>query len=427
MRLLLVGAFPYPHDQGSQVYFQEQAIALREAGAEVSLLTYASGRRPEAGRDPARGRALDGFDHQTSPGWTAPASLRSGPGWGKPLGDLGLAMTLHDAVASRSPRDAYDAILTHNAEATGVALQTLRGARPPIVYCAHTLLGVELSSYLKQPKQAQNQDDPGRSHNARQGRGPIPGLLDGLGRRVDRWLGRRVDGWIALTQSAASVMRQCSTRPGSVIPPPVPDPRQQAEPLEPKRVARRQGLVAGEYFLYSGNLDGYQELELLVAAGERLGSAAPTIVLASHDDRLASRRAALPGLTLRAIGSAGEMQALIAGARASLVTRRAEGGFPIKLANSLAMGTPPIALLGQEWGLVDGENALIGRLHEPVASIAAAIARLASDDALAQQLSAGARALYLAGHRPQGCAEQTLALIERVVAHRGGAGASGDG
>ena len=33
MRLLLVGAFPYPHHQGSQVYFQEQAIALRSAGA----------------------------------------------------------------------------------------------------------------------------------------------------------------------------------------------------------------------------------------------------------------------------------------------------------------------------------------------------------------------------------------------------------
>ena len=58
MRLLLVGAFPYPHHQGSQVYFQEQAIALRSAGAQVELLTY--GRADEgAPEDPERWRALD--------------------------------------------------------------------------------------------------------------------------------------------------------------------------------------------------------------------------------------------------------------------------------------------------------------------------------------------------------------------------------
>ncbi len=74
MRLLLVGAFPYPHHQGSQVYFQEQAIALRAAGADVELLTYAS--RGPVGDDLDRWRALDGLPASQGPcldsaEWTA--------------------------------------------------------------------------------------------------------------------------------------------------------------------------------------------------------------------------------------------------------------------------------------------------------------------------------------------------------------------
>jgi glycosyltransferase involved in cell wall biosynthesis len=100
MRLLLVGAFPYPHHQGSQIYFREQARALRNAGAEVELLTYASGLGPmEADSE------SDGFLHHTPPAWTAPRRLNSGPAWGKPLADIALAMTLRqNRVPTRMTR-----------------------------------------------------------------------------------------------------------------------------------------------------------------------------------------------------------------------------------------------------------------------------------------------------------------------------------
>ena len=155
MRLLLVGAFPYPLSQGSQIYFQEQARALRSAGARVEMLTYASGR-PQADT----GRALEGFAHHTPPAWTAPRRLRSGPTWGKPLADLALAKSLRDAVASKSRHNAFDAILTHNAEGCVTALLGLRGIRIPNVYCAHTLLGQELSAYLKPLKNNDFLDTP---------------------------------------------------------------------------------------------------------------------------------------------------------------------------------------------------------------------------------------------------------------------------
>ena len=410
MRLLLVGAFPYPLAQGSQVYFQEQALALRAAGAEVELLTYASGRPVE---DPDR--ALDGFVHHTPSARSAPSGLDSGPAWGKPRADCALAMTLRQTVASKVAGDAYDAILTHNVEACAVALWALHGLPPRHVYCAHTLLGQELFTYFKHPKRKKFSGFPSRRSRLQRG-------LDAIGASVDRQLARRVDGWIALTHTAQRVMRQSSTQPGECITPPIPEPISDPGWLDPARTAERFGLEPEEFFLYSGNLDGYQELEILAEAAELLGEALsdpdrrPRLILASHDPRGEARVARMPGVEFRLVSSAAEMQALLGAARASLLMRRALGGYPIKLANALAAGTPTIAFHGREWGLRDGENGLIASPDRPAATLAGSILRLANDDDLAARLRMGARGLYRAQHRPEDVGRRTLALIERVVA-----------
>jgi glycosyltransferase involved in cell wall biosynthesis len=425
MRLLLIGAFPYPHTQGSQVYFQEQAIALRAAGAEVTLLTYGSGRKL-ASDDVARNRsaehwrALDGFDHRNSPDWTSPDSLRSGPSWAKPLADLGLAMTLRDTIASCGPDDAYDAILTHNAEAALVALHALPRPRPSILYCVHTILGNELSAYFRFSKNKGNLRSSAMSGPA----GLFSRGLDRTGHEIDRWIARRVDGWLALTQSSSCVMRQFSNRPGALVPPPVPDPERAHQPLCPVGVARRFSLEPGGFFLYSGNLDAYQELDILASTAAELADrteSPPALVIASHSlaqggapDRPPEWIRSMPGVEFRTVESAGEMQALLACARASLVMRRADGGFPIKLVNSLAVGTPAIAFREREWGLEHERNSLICPPDRPVIALADAIERLAEDDVLAKNLATGARALYLDRHLPEQAAAETLALIEQI-------------
>ena len=451
MRLLLVGAFPYPHFQGSQVYFQEQAIALRHAGVEVSLLTYAyraskrisAERKVEGSKTAEYWRALDGFEHRISPAWTSPASLRSGPSWAKPLGDLGLVMTLRDAVASCGSRDAYDAILTHNAEATLVAIHGLPSRRPPLLYCLHTLLGNELSAYLRGPKR-----------QGILGSGSIAALgatraaarsLDRMGDGIDRWIAKRVDGWLSLTQSSERVMRQFSHAPGALVPPPLPDPELAPEPLNPAQVARRHGLEPGHFFLYSGNLDGYQELDILEEAAVELAGRSdspPRIFIATHDatryvsditrrdsnrqqgesdppgGRAPGRAESMPGVEIHQVESASEMRALMSAARASLVMRRARGGFPIKLVNSLAIGTPVIAFHEGEWGLTHERNCLICAPDRPALALADAIERLANDDGLAKRLAAGARALYLERHLPEHVATETLALLREIGAFR---------
>ncbi|MBK7949828.1 MAG: glycosyltransferase [Deltaproteobacteria bacterium] len=119
------------------------------------------------------------------------------------------------------------------------------------------------------------------------------------------------------------------------------------------------------------------------------------------------------------IGSAAEARALFAGARATIVPRRALGGFPIKLVNSLAAGTPAVVFHGDEWGLVDGHEGLVADPEDPVASLATALRRLELDPALAERLGHGARARYDVEHRPALVAAATLELIRAVVESSG--------
>ena len=428
MRLLLVGAFAYPHTQGSQVYFQEQAIALRAAGVDVELLTYGDATPTPDPADPERWRALDGFSHTAIPRWAAPTTRRSGPNRAKLLADLSLISRLRRLVAAGAD---YDAILCHNAEAALAALHGLPRQHPPIVYCAHTLLEQELPTYgvpsLTRARSA------GASRFSRS-------ALALLGGSIDRLIARRADAWIALTRTAERVLRSASSAPGRRISPPLPDPMTRAGRDGEEPLVRQLGLEPGRFFLYSGNLDPYQDLEVLAQVAElrrtrptgssSCGEPPLSIVVATHDERVAPgsgseptagrRPPALAGAALRIVRvrQGQEMRALFATARATIVPRRALGGFPIKLVNSLAAGTPVVAYHGPEWELIDGHDSLICDPDRPVDSLLHALERLEAEPGLARQLGAGARASYCERHRPETVAAETLDLI-RSLAERG--------
>ena len=426
LRLLLVGAFPYPHPQGSQVYFQEQAIALRAAGADVELLTYGPPERAaeRAAEDPPfepeRWRALDGFVHHTLPASKRPRSARSGPNRAKPAADLALARVMTQLLrGAKMTRPRYDAILTHNLEACVIALSVRarhEAAVPPILYCVHTLMEHELSAYPAILKDQPNQPVGDSPLNVR---GAARRVIDRVGGVLDRQTAQRVKGWIALSESASRVMRSRSTRPGALIPPPIPDPRHRLFDASPETLLHARGLTADAYFLYTGNLDGYQELDDLVEAARRHATekGALPVVLASFDPRVASQPPgpAEAGILRIHVDREAEMQALVAGARATLVTRKARGGFPIKLANSLAHGTPAIAYLDHEWGLRDGLDVERADPRDPVRGLAQALERLARAPERAARLGRGARARYEAAHEPSRVASETLRLIDEVL------------
>lgn len=254
-------------------------------------------------------------------------------------------------------------------------------------------------------------------------------------------------------------MRASSERPGRRIPPPVPDPLPGMSagslPGEAEALVRRLGLRPGGFFLYAGNLDPYQDLPLLLEGARRrsamrdrrpIGSSAGDpaaagrvpIVIASHtlsaaggsgadegrsglaalalarDHALATREGVDGGIRFAPVRTVAEMRALIAAARATLIPRQGLGGFPIKLANSLAAGTPVVAFHAAEWGLVDGRDSLICGRDDPAGSLACALARLEHDAALAIRLGRGARETWQRQHAPGVAAAATLALIESL-------------
>ena len=105
-------------------------------------------------------------------------------------------------------------------------------------------------------------------------------------------------------------------------------------------------------------------------------------------------------------------------ARATIVPRQAVGGFPIKLANSLAQGTPAITFYDREWALEDRAEVWRVDPRRPVESLADAMATLARPEPETHEMGVKALAFYDSALRPERVAQQTLALVEAVRAAR---------
>src|SRR5690554_239333 len=137
LRILIVGACPYPVPQGSQVFMRDHARALQARGHTVQLLVYAHGQGP----DPS------GLAVHRAPGIPGFHRVKAGPSLAKPLLDLGLAAKLRRMMR----RERIDAVIAHNYEALLAGL--LAGVRP-LLYHAHNAMQDELPYYFKQRRWA---------------------------------------------------------------------------------------------------------------------------------------------------------------------------------------------------------------------------------------------------------------------------------
>jgi glycosyltransferase involved in cell wall biosynthesis len=371
-RLALVGAFPFPVPQGSQVYFADQARALRDGGAEVVLFVHGRGAGP----------LPPDLDCVRAPAALSPRRLRAGPSLLKPLADAALARRL----AAEAQHRPFDALLAHNAEAALLCLAARARIRTPVVYVAHALWRQELPSY---------------------GPAAAAALLARAGAALDRGLARRCDAVLTLCASAQEALEPLARGPVELIPPglaPGPPP----DPDSLRAACARRGLEPGRFALYAGNLDAYQSLPLLAEAAAR----APEIpfVVATHD----ARGAAPEPLRILQIDSPEEVRALTWTAGVCLLPRAIPGGFPIKLLNYMEAGRPIVATHSVADGFEDGRSALLLADGSGASAWAEAVTRVMNDAALARHLGAEARALLLRRHAWPTLARATLDLVERV-------------
>ncbi|MEZ4219181.1 MAG: glycosyltransferase [Myxococcota bacterium] len=375
-RILAIGAFPFPYPQGSQVFAGEQAQALARAGAQVAFACYGA----------SVGRAPEGVALVRSSQRIAPRTGRSGPSLAKLAADPALVATVVRAQRARR----FDLALAHNAEAALVAMAARACTGLRFVYVAHTLLERELSAYAPSS---------------------LAPAADAAGRALDRLVAGAADGVVALARQSERVLARAARGPLARIPPGLAPSAPPSEAAQ-RAACARHGLAPRGFFLYAGNLDGYQELALLDASARELGRDAPPVVVATHDASGADR---FPNLRVVELDDFAQVRELAFAATALVLARRRAGGFPIKLLNYMEAARPIVAFADVADGLVDGETALLLGSRDGPRELAAALRAAAADPARARSLGSAAHEHLRAAHDWPALAARTLDLVDRAL------------
>jgi protein involved in polysaccharide export with SLBB domain/glycosyltransferase involved in cell wall biosynthesis len=294
--------------------------------------------------------------------WTA-----SPFGWQKIVLDLLLVWLLYRVVR----RERIQVIHAHNVEGPFIGFLVRLVTGVPVVYHAHNALSDELPCYF---------------------RGRVPRRLAGrLGSFFDNRLARWSDASIALTErlGAFLALRGAAGRV-TVVPPSVTPSRNGARP------ARRR--ERGPLIMYAGNLDPYQDLDLLISAFDRVSAVEPAaqLVLVTHrathpeTARRAARLAERAGVRIVVASTFAEARRELAGADVVICPRSSWSGFPIKVLNYMNLGRPIVQARASAHALCDGVDGLVFNEGDP-RSLARSIVRVLQDPALATRLGQEAR------------------------------------
>jgi glycosyltransferase involved in cell wall biosynthesis len=354
MRIAHVIAGPYPAWRGSQVLVKQLVGGLAARGHEVHVVSYGTWLRDRPGFHPGR-VALD----------------------------MALGATLWRVVHGRS----IDVVHAHNYEAGMAAMLVGWLTGVPFVFHGHSAMAEEMPLYVRRPAAAR--------------------AMRRLGRLLDRTVPRMASACVAVTDDLARRLRTHGAARVESLPP----------VLALVEAAGGNGAEAAEPTVcYAGNLDAYQNLDLLLAAfeGVRTAVSQARLVLVSHPDAAraaaALARAGLPaGVEIVHAASYEEVSEWLGRAHVLVLPRSESTGFPMKLLNYMAAGKPIVVAAGSAKGLRDGEHARVVADHD-VDGFTRAIVALLADAAERRRLGCAARDL---ASDPR-TFERSVAALERL-------------
>ena len=363
-RVAVVAACPFPTLQGSQLLIRRLARGLMDRGHAVIVITYAEGIEADLAGIPVR-RIF------RIPGCRARGS---GPRAGKLILDGVLLATLLRVLRE----ERIDLVHAHNYEAALIGLVASRLAGVPLIYHSHNALAEELPTYFR-----------GRSTRR---------IARVVGALVDREVPRRADHCIAICQELVEFLRVRGVGEDAVR---MIAPGGSVEEFPPRSVGemehirRRFGFDEHPILLYTGNLDRYQNLELLFRSIERVRAkmSAVRLVLATHAaprDLPQFLRRPPPGVSLVTTEEFATIRDLLQVADVALCPRREWSGFPMKLLNYMAAGKAVVVSAGSAKAVQHGVNGWVVQESDAEA-YADAIVQLLRDPALRERLGAAAR------------------------------------
>jgi 1,2-diacylglycerol 3-alpha-glucosyltransferase len=389
-RVAIVAACPFPTLQGSQLLIRRLAQGLRARGHAVVVVAYAEGLED----------ALAGIPVRRIRPIPCCRALGSGPRPAKLVLDAALFATLLRVVRD----ERVEIIHAHNYEAALVGLAAGRLARVPVIYHSHNALAEELPTYF-------------RGRLARR-------LARALGAVLDREVPRRADHCIAICRELVGFLRARGVGAVDMIAPggsPEEFPARSSSELE--GIRNRFGFGTRPVLLYTGNLDGYQNLGLLLASIGRVREVVPDalLVLATH----ATPRAMPPALTTARAGvrvvtaeDFATVRDLLQVADVALCPRREWSGFPMKLLNYMAAGKAVVVSAGSAKAVRHRGNGWVVADASP-RGYADAILHLLASPGLRAALGRAARRTVEDEYGWDRVIEQVEATYTAVLARRG--------
>ncbi|MCH8204713.1 MAG: glycosyltransferase family 4 protein [Candidatus Hydrogenedentes bacterium] len=338
LKVAVVGACPYPVPQGSQIYLRNTALAIETAGHEAHLVVYGHGL----------GEDSSGLNIHRGAKFPGARKTAAGPSFAKPILDVALVHTLRRVVS----REEIDIVDAHNYEGLLVALAA---RKRPILYHAHNAMADELPYYFSNPDYAAT-----------------------LGAWLDKTFPKRADHIVAPHETLKEylVTMGCSKDRISVIPPWI-----EVQDFEAAAPERKDAAV-----LYTGNLDDYQNVELLFPVMERVEAEVPgtQLVIATSSDRIIEEARMVHSQDFAAIRRELARDVIFACPRTSW------SGYPIKLLNAMASGLAIVCCESSAHPITHQYNGLIVPDND-VEAFAASILRLMKDPYLRRNLGANAR------------------------------------
>lgn len=395
LRICMLAACPFPANHGTPGAIRELSEGVAGLGHRVDIVTY------HFGEDiPVRGANL----HRI-PKLTSEKKIVVGPTTRRPLYDALLAFK----AVQVAEKYGADLIHAHGYEGAiaGWCARLITGL--PVIYSAHSTMGDELASYgAIRPRW----------------------VADALASALDAVVPRLMNRCMPHTANLAKFFQQRGL--GAVTDPVVNFGIELAGPMTIDRTAvrARYGLGAGPVIVYSGVLDKFQRIDLLLEAMVDVARALPdarlliisTIPNSTHETQVLEEARRL-GLAEKVIMTPPQTLAgvreLLAAADVAVVPRPQAPGFPIKLLNYMDAERPCVLFASSgNVGLIDGETAALAT-PDTGSALGAAILRVLGNPVMARRIAARGGEFVRKQHDRNEVARGVVTSYRRLLAkHR---------
>ena len=355
-----MAACPFPVPRGTPIRILRLAEAVADRGHEVHVVTYHLGSGPVAPNVRVHRIADVPSYRKLSPGPTLQKLFRVDPA---------LAVLLRRLL----DQERFDVIHAHHFEGLLVGAVARRGRKVPLVFDAHTLLMSELPFYSF---------------------GLPTAAKAAIGRWCDRMMPRLADHTVCVTETIRDkLVGQAGMPAGRVT---VVANGIELEHFDATRLPQASHR-AGKALIFTGNLAGYQGIDLMLRAFREVVARVPETRLTIASDsafspyeELARELGIRERIDLVASPDFDDLPRILANADIALNPRTDCDGVPVKLLNYMAAARPAVSFAGSAPGVTHGVNGWLA-VNGDVGDFAAGVVKLLQEPAQAEAIGRAAR------------------------------------